>query len=548
MPVKTHFKVLSTSAVAVAMLSLGLNVWWRSDKTVAYRVISPAYADDNQGNQNNQDNGSPNTAQCGKQDTPEDGLQGQIPLPDRLSGFKGFNCNLTKTASVQPSRGPGQWSQFALAHDHAGHICGYSGGAYILTAPGTIVVDLTDPNNAVQTEILQTAAMTGPGEGLRAHSGRGLLVSGHYELQVPNSGPNAHGFDIYDIGTDCRHPKLLSSTSSISFDTTGLPQYPGGGAWPNPDQVYGHEGGLAPDGMTFYLSDVPHALYHAIDISDPKNPQLLASFQNPFMTRSPGKGQGGDHGVSVSTDGKRAYFASTADDLTGPLPPATGPWFNGFVIADTSEIQARKPNAKIRFISSEYWNDGAVTQMTIPVKIKDKHYLITSEEFGVGQANTNGIKAACAAGRTPFGMVRIHDIEDERVPKEITKIILEANDPKNCPLISPEVTAQNGFGFMYDVHMCSVDNREEATTLACGYFQSGIRVYDIRNPKQPKEIAYFVPAALTKPGIGCGAIPILDAKKGMLYSTCSDSGVLSLKFREKVWPFEDSKTPRDKQL
>jgi hypothetical protein len=98
--------------------------------------------------------------------------------------------------------------------------------------------------------------------------------------------------------------------------------------------------------------------------------------------------------------------------------------------------------------------------------------------------------------------------------------------------------------------MCSVDNRDETTTLACGYFQSGLRVYDVRDPANVKEIAYFNPAskgAGVAPG-WCGAIPILDASAGMLYSSCADSGIVSLKFATGVWPFAGIQTPPDKQL
>jgi len=35
-------------------------------------------------------------------------------------------------------------------------------------------------------------------------------------------------------------------------------------------------------------------------------------------------------------------------------------------------------------------------------------------------------------------------------------------------------------------HYCSVDN-STARPLDCGYFNSGIRVFDIRNPRRPKE-------------------------------------------------------------
>ena len=111
------------------------------------------------------------------------------------------------------------------------------------------------------------------------------------------------------------------------------------------------------------------------------------------------------------------------------------------------------------------------------------------------------------------------DVSDELHPKHVSKIVLEVNDPANCATIEPEMSTVNGF--LYDVHMCAVDNRDEATTLACGYFQSGIRVYDIRDPKHQGD-------HVTIPGVQDktkkpGALPsILDASRGMLYSTCAD--------------------------
>jgi hypothetical protein len=391
--------------------------------------------------------------------------------------------------------------------------------------------------------------MITPGEGLRAHTGRGLLVSGTYQI-FPQTNPVGHGFDVYAVGTDCRHPQLIFTTTSMTFDTTGLPPYPGSGPWPNPDSTYGHEGAFAPDGLTYYESDSPHGVYHAIDISDPTKPRLLATFQNPFFSAtSPAAISAGPHGVSISTDGNRAYFASVQIDFASAsgATPETGPWHAGYVVVDTSEIQARMPNPKMRVISTSYMNDSSIPQMTIPVRIKGRHYLITSEEGGSGQFNTKGIRTACAQGRTPFGMARIHDIEDETSPKEVTKIVLEVNDPANCAAIGPEVGVVNGF--IYDVHMCSVDNRDDATTLACGYFQSGIRVYDIREPKNVKEIAYFNPAAKQGAAPGwCAAIPLLDASTGMLYSSCADAGVVSLKFTNHAWPFTKATTPPDGQL
>ena len=69
--------------------------------------------------------------------------------------------------------------------------------------------------------------------------------------------------------------------------------------------------------------------------------------------------------------------------------------------------------------------------------------------------------------------------------------MLETHDPKNCDQVMPDIAGLSIF--TYGSHYCSVDNRDNATALACGYFNSGIRVFDIRDPERPKEIAYYNP-------------------------------------------------------
>jgi hypothetical protein len=88
-------------------------------------------------------------------------------------------------------------------------------------------------------------------------------------------------------------------------------------------------------------------------------------------------------------------------------------------------------------------------------------------------------------GLTPFGMARIIDISDETNPKIVSKLMLESNDPANCSAVLPDLVGLSGF--TYDTHYCSVDNRDNATTLACANFEAGVRVYDIRHPRRPRE-------------------------------------------------------------
>ena len=109
-----------------------------------------------------------------------------------------------------------------------------------------------------------------------------------------------------------------------------------------------------------------------------------------------------------------------------------------------------------------------------------------------------------------------------------------------------------------------MDNYNKATTLACGYLNSGIRVFDIRDPIRPREIAYYNPAATPNPSAGsnhvtqrqtqqpggpdwCSAQVHLDVEQGTLWTTCQDNGLLSFKFTHNAWPFAESTTPAGMQ-
>ena len=70
--------------------------------------------------------------------------------------------------------------------------------------------------------------------------------------------------------------------------------------------------------------------------------------------------------------------------------------------------------------------------------------------------------------------------------------MLEVHDPANCAAVLDDSTNPL---FWYDSHYCTVDNPDDAKLAACAYFQAGVRVFDIRDPHHPKEIAYYKPPA-----------------------------------------------------
>jgi hypothetical protein len=158
----------------------------------------------------------------------------------------------------------------------------------------------------------------------------------------------------------------------------------------------------------------------------------------------------------------------------------------------------------------------------------------------------------------PFPLARIIDITDDTKPRVVSKLMLEVHDPANCPKVTPDLVGLTGF--LYGSHYCSVDNKRRATTLACGYLNSGIRVFDIRDPIRPREIAYYNPPATStvSPGSNhilqratqqpggpdwCSAQVQMDAETGTLWTTCQDNGFVSLKFTHNAWPFAEATTP-----
>jgi hypothetical protein len=492
-------------------------------------------------------------ADCGAEDNPETALQGQVPASLRASGFKGFNCNLKLIGQY---RGEGASWQHAFVTDRDEHRCSYYdtqspvNGTANRTHLGTVVVDTTDPRNPNATGYLTTTSMLDPWESMKVHQRRQILLA--------ENGTNAAGgpeLDVYDVHDDCRNPQLLASVA------TGTTANGDASALPAGEILKGHEGNVSPDGLTWYSGDrgTPKK-YTATDITDARHPQLITTWTLPQIY--PATWRVTTHGLAFSEDGNRAYASHAAvpsvATVTGTLAPV-----DGLLILDISQVQARVPNPQITQVSQLFWPDGAQSQMYIPITIKNRKYLVGTDELGAGGgSDTVNVTAACAVGLPMFPMARIIDIQDETHPRIVSRLALETHDPANCSAVLPDIVGLSSF--TYGSHYCSVDNKNNATTLACAYFNSGIRVFDIRDPRHPKEIAYFNPPGVTTPSYGsqhfnsttgtssntqagnpdwCTAQLRLDARHGTLETTCQDNGFLVLKFENDVWPFPETTTP-----
>src|SRR4051812_43982375 len=442
-------------------------------------------------------------AQCGPNDRPETGLQGQVPLGDRASGrsVSGYNCNLDEVGFLASS---------SFANFDTYKNCAYYSDTIgaVNAEGGTVVLDVSDPRKPVQTAYLTERAAANAGESLRVHPERGLLVADRYFLANGISNvddPDANrSLAVYDISKDCKHPKLLAD---VVMPT-----------------ALGHEGCFQTDGMVYYMASTDNIT--PIDLSDPAHPKQLSEPQDL-----------GIHGCSTSEDGKRAYLA---DIGTGKM-----------LVADTSEVQARKQNARIKVIGELPTPSNLGQQSTIPIFYGDHPYMLDWSEYAA-------LAKPCASRpdrETNFGYPLIIDMADERHPTVAAKIFNEVTLPENCAAVSADsasfpsngLTKGDVFGlvgsrvFLYDSHYCSTDRTHDPTIAACASFGSGIRVYDIRNPRAPKEMAYFNPGTTDAPA---GAVanatvgrPVIRSDLGQIWFADIAKGFHVVQFRDGVWPF-----------
>lgn len=310
--------------------------------------------------------------------------------------------------------------------------------------------------------------MLSPHESLLLNQERGLLVA-----VMGNAAYYPGIVDVYDVNDDCRNPVLLSST---------------------PTGVLGHESGFSPDGMTYWASSLYGGTLTAVDLTDPANPATLW-VGNYF-----------NHGLSISDDGNRAYLAST----------------DGLKILDVSEVQARTADPQVTLVSELTWETLSVPQITWPVTIGGKKYVIEMDEFG---------------SEDMPGAARIIDINDEKNPFVVSNIRLEVHEPEHLEEVRGDPGASNAIGG-YAGHYCDIPKRIEPEVLGCTFILSGMRLFDIRDPARPKEIAYFNAPQAAEPlpsgNYAMSNVTFVPERSEVWYSD-SQNGFWAVRITNDVW-------------
>ena len=432
----------------------------------------------------------------GPDDKPETTLQGGLTVEKRDNtpgGFQGEWCGLRQVGH-EPLALRGSFGDIQLMG-----LCAYASmrdpSDLTLPTTGTAVIDMRVPSAPVWTQTLRTPAMQ------RAYSALELQKSTMIAA-FKDFGPGGNNwFDIYDVGSDCLNPRHLATTTTSSGN---------------------HDGWLTPDTNTYYgipfggqtIQQNPARIdVHVLDMSDKAKPVHLLNWnrlQLPAEVQALTLATRNFHDVSTNDDGTRLYLALYGGNnaLGGNPADGSGRCANGLLVLDSSDVAARRLNPQLRYISFLSWcpeqqtagnfvdpdyGDGSTAASHATEFVIHENgtpYIISTDESGAG---LDGEWNQHVRQRT---FSRLIDISDERNPRVVSTFKPDVNDPDNAT----QVMQQQINGGM--LHYIGFDDRYNMRLVFYAGANQGIRVVDFRDPRNPKEIAYYKapPVATTRVG------------------------------------------------
>jgi hypothetical protein len=138
------------------------------------------------------------------------------------------------------------------------------------------------------------------------------------------------------------------------------------------------------------------------------------------------------------------------------------------------------------------------------------------------------------------GAARIIDLQDEAHPRVVSNLRLAINqrgahraaagDPAPAPIMS------------YGAHYCAIPREVDPQIVACTFINSGLRIFDIRDPLHPREAAYYVAPPAAGPNSGLQksdfalSQPAFAPERREVWYTDAISGFYAVRLPPRVWP------------
>ena len=299
---------------------------------------------------------------------------------------------------------------------------------------------------------------------------RAVLVVGQYGNDHWPTDPKP--MDIYDV-SNCAEPRLLETfyfpENIHNLTLSGNGRYVFSTA---PIQVVDLDPLFDADPKT---KSVLLGSLDDIIAGPPMSPGPVADVDDalPEEVRGATSSEYVSHEAWPSHDGTKLYVG-------GQLP-----MWEVFTIVDIADWLKRDasgaPAGTPRVISQRSGRGHSVRTATVD----GRRYALHSEEsvffapYGCVPEEMNPIAGASEPWLT--------DITDEANPVRVSQFGLAINQPENC-------AAQSESEVSGSVHYHDVDDEADTTFVMASMWNSGVRIFDIRNPAKPTEVAYFNPA------------------------------------------------------
>jgi hypothetical protein len=307
---------------------------------------------------------------------------------------------------------------------------------------GNVPNDLSNPPNTHRVMAMNWFAIA-------THEGRRVMVAGAHTL-----------LGVFDA-TDCRNP-VLKSTISLHHENVAV-----------------HGLRFSPDGYRLYVSGVlTFDAMSVIDLGDLANPRILKTWEH------------GAHDVTVNADETRMYMNSLTVGLNSvqggglrtvdisALKTCTG-GHSGHDIHDAAPPPDPDACSKAEFKQVSHYTWGGLSHANEVGHIDGRTYAFTVDEYSTDQDRSGG--AACSPG-----WIRVIDITDEGNPDQVGEIKLGVSDWVNC-------RNTNLDGNTYNTHYLTLDDENNTKLVFVSWYASGLRVFDVSEPAEPREIAYLMP-------------------------------------------------------
>ena len=142
-----------------------------------------------------------------------------------------------------------------------------------------------------------------------------------------------------------------------------------------------------------------------------------------------------------------------------------------------------------------------------------REYVLLSNE--IGRAPPEELGSTCHPYPRPNSLgwafeAFIVDVTEPESANPVSHVSIAINDPEHC-----EAREASGLDPSIAYHL--IDNPFDATFAAINFGSAGLRIFDIRKPEKPVEVAYFNHGPMQHAGVG-----YYDASRGLIYAAGKD--------------------------